>query len=107
MGRTYIELGDYAKAVSLLEPLVERTPGYTTAYYALGEAFGRQKKMGEAHYYLGLFYWNRKDTKNAVFHLKRASELISDDKKQEKIKNMLKRFQKDAPESDTTQRGTG
>ncbi len=107
LGRTYIELGEYAKAVSLLEPLVERAPGYTTAFYALGEAFGRQKKMGAAHYYLGHFYWNRKDRKNAVFHLKRASQLINDQKKKEKIDTMLKAFQKDAPEPGASEKGSG
>lgn len=100
LGRTYIGLGEYAKAVSLLEPLAEKSPGYTAGFYALGEAYGRQKKMGEAHYYLGHFYWNRKDAKNAAFHLKRASQLILDAQKQEKINEMLKTVGKEAPESD-------
>ncbi len=107
LGRTYIEMGDYAKAVSLLEPLVEKTPGYTTAFYALGEAYGRQKKMGDAHYWLGQFYWIRGDMKNATFHLKRASQLINDDKKKQKIDEMLKPLKKGATESAPSQNRTG
>lgn len=98
-GRTYIETGNFAKAVSLLEPLVEKSPGYTTAYYALGEAYGKQNKQGEAHYYLGLFYWHRKDAKNSAFHLRRASKMISDEKKLKNIEKILKVFDKNSEES--------
>jgi len=98
-GRTYIETGDFAKAISLLEPLVRKSSGYTTAYYALGEAYGKQNRMGDAHYYLGLFYWNRKDAKNAAFHLRRASKMVSDKDKLKNIEKMLRVFNKKAREA--------
>jgi predicted Zn-dependent protease len=95
LARTHTENGDYAKAASLLETLIEKSPGYKMAYYALGEAYGKQHKDGESHFYLGLFYWYRQDPKNAEFHLNRASKLISDEAKMKQIDEILGKVRKE------------
>lgn len=79
LGRTDIELERYAEAVETLERLLERWPNFPQALYHLGEAHGRQKRMGDAHYYLGRYYAGRRDRANARFHLRRALRFLDAD----------------------------
>ena len=77
------------KSIILLEDLVERKPDYNDAVYALGMAYGRNDQPAQAHYYLGLYYHNIKDTKNALFHLKKAYELTVDPEKRKTIEKLM------------------
>ena len=52
--------------------------------------------MGDAHYYLGLYYKNEGNFKNAEFHLKKALNTKDPDKKL-KIKEILKEIGKERP----------
>ncbi|MDL1968098.1 MAG: M48 family metalloprotease [Deltaproteobacteria bacterium] len=91
LGRTQTGLGRYGNAENTFEKLIEKDPDYNQALYFLGDAYGRHGRMWDAHYYLGLYYKNEGDFKNAKFHLKKALNTNDPDKKL-KIKEMLKKI---------------
>ncbi len=91
LGRTQTGLGRYGNAENTFEKLIEKDPDYNQALYFLGDAYGRHGRMADAHYYLGLYYKNEGDFKNAEFHLKRALKTNDPDKKL-KIKEILKKI---------------
>ncbi len=93
LGRTQTGLGRYGNAENTFEKLIEKDPDYNQALYFLGDAYGRHGRMADAHYYLGLYYKNEGDFKNAEFHLKRALNTNDQDKKL-KIKEILKKISK-------------
>jgi len=93
LGRTQTGLGRYGNAENTFEKLIEKDPDYNQALYFLGDAYGRHGRMADAHYYLGLYYKNEGDFKNAEFHLKRALKTNDPDKKL-KIKEILKEISK-------------
>ena len=98
LGRTQIGLGKPDEAVLTFEKLLSINPDYTQALYFLGEICGKQKKLDKAHYYLGMYYKNKKQYKNARFHLSRALKIIKDQDKRQKIEKMLKEIRKNAAE---------
>ena len=65
LGRTQMELGNLAEASDNLLKLTRQHPYATEAYYFLGKSLGQQQKLGDAHYYLGVFYLKKRDLKNA------------------------------------------
>ncbi|MBC2695360.1 MAG: M48 family metalloprotease [Desulfobacteraceae bacterium] len=89
LGRAQAGLGRYGNAENTFEKLIEKDPDYNQALYFLGDAYGRHGRMEDAHYYLGLYYKNEGNFKNAEFHLKRALNTNDPDKKL-KIKEILK-----------------
>ena len=90
LGRTQVELGDLMDAVATFEKLISKQQNYPRALYTLGETYWKLGKEGDAHYYLGIDYKNKKDFKNAVFHLKKALENINEPYKEAKIEELLK-----------------
>jgi predicted Zn-dependent protease len=97
LSKTYMETGKPDKAVTLLESIVDRSPNNNLTRYALAEAYGKLGEKGQAHYHLGLYYFNKKDAKNALFHLKRASQTINDPDQRKKITEKLKNLENKAP----------
>lgn len=77
LGRAQIEAGDLPAAEKSLRQLAHASPPYLKAIYHLGEVYGKQGNEVEAHYYLGLFYKEKGDAKNAFFHFSRALKLSS------------------------------
>ena len=55
--------------------------------------------MGNAHYYLGIYYIKKGRTKNGEFHLKRALSYLSDPEKIRKTEEILNRVHKDFEKS--------
>ena len=94
LGRTQMESGRFEAAVGSLEKLIKKYPGYTPAFYSLGEAYGKQKKLAEAHYYLGIYYRKTGKFDSAVFHLKRALKETDEPEKKREIEEMLNQIQK-------------
>ncbi len=96
LSRTYMELGELDKAADGFNTILERNPTETETYLFLGNIYGMQGKMGEAHYYLGKYYQSKGSWKTAVVHLEKALPLITDPKQKEEIETMLKRATKTA-----------
>lgn len=89
LGRAQMELGKLDLAVEKFEEVIKTKTNYNQVYYYLGEAYGKQKKLGEAHYNLGIYYYNKQDFKNTKFHLNRAIKILNDPEKRQKAKLML------------------
>lgn len=94
LGRTQLEMGRLADAITTLEALLTLTTEDPQVYYHLGQAYGKLGKMGDAHYNLGVYYSRMKKHENAVFHLEKAQETITDPEKSEKIASLLKASRK-------------
>lgn len=94
LSKTYMEMGKLEKAVTLLKDMIDRAPNHDLARYALAEAYGKLGETGQAHYHLGLYYSSKKDAKNALFHLKRASQTIKDPEQSKKIEEKIKILEK-------------
>ena len=92
MGRALVGMERFDKAAETLLVLVAKNPDYAQAYYALGEAFGRQGKQADSHYYLGIYYQKTGNLRNAHFHLNRALNDMTDPEKRKHIENMLKKL---------------
>jgi predicted Zn-dependent protease len=90
MGRTQLEMKKFEAAASAFETLTEKHPDYKESLYFLGEAYGKQGNLEDAHYYLGLWYKDTGDFRNADFHLRKAKTLTKDPNRQAKIDEMLK-----------------
>ena len=92
LGRTQMALGKTETAISIFEELDAQYPDHHTLFYYMGQAYGRHKERGKAHYYLGIYYTEEKDFKNAVFHLKKAKQYLKEKKKLKKIDKILKKI---------------
>lgn len=93
LGRTQMELGNYHEATDNLFKLTREHPRYTQAFYFLGQSLGQQQKLGEAHYYLGVFYIKKRDFNNARVQLKQALKHPQDDEKRKKINEWLRKIE--------------
>ncbi len=93
LAKTYMDMGNLKKATPLLQDMIDKTPNYKLARYALAEAYGKQGEAGQSHYHLGLYYLSKKDHKNALFHLKRASKLINNPGQLKEIEKQIKKIE--------------
>lgn len=94
IGRTQIELGKLKEAISTFEKLIAKNPDYTPALYFLGNTYGKLGELEDAHYFLGIYYRNKQNYKNALFHLNRALKITIDPNKRSKIEEILKKVSK-------------
>ncbi len=60
LGQTYMEMGLLDEASPVLREVVEKHPGYTKAYFILGQSLGKQGNLGDAHYYLGVYHTRKR-----------------------------------------------
>ncbi len=77
-GRTQLEMGNFQEATDKFLIVTQQYPKYTPAFYYLGQSLGQQQKIGEAHYYLGVYYLKKREYKNAVVQLKQALKHLED-----------------------------
>jgi predicted Zn-dependent protease len=89
LGRTQMELKQFAEAKATFEKLVHYHQDYTQAYYYLGESSGRMGDMFGAHYNLGRFYQRKADMRNAGFHLNRAMKLATNETQKQMVEREL------------------
>ncbi|MGD8770036.1 MAG: M48 family metalloprotease, partial [Desulfobacterales bacterium] len=78
LGRAQMELGRYHEAAVTFEKLIEEKYNNPKLFYSLGETYYKMGRLDEYHYCLGIFYKEKNDFKNALFHLRRALEKMSD-----------------------------
>ncbi|MGB5159360.1 beta-barrel assembly-enhancing protease [Desulfobacterium sp. N47] len=96
LGRIKAETGKFNDARKLFLTITEKYPYYKRALYLLGETCGKMNNMADAHYYLGLFYKDKEDLKNARFHLEKALEKTNDTGRKAELEEMLKKIKKDS-----------
>ena len=96
LSRTYMELGNLDKAADGFNTILEKNPKETEAYLFLGNIYGMQNNLGEAHYHLGKYHQLKGHWNTAIVHLEKALPLITDPTKKEEINTMLKQLQKAA-----------
>lgn len=94
LGRSSMELGDLDSAAIQFEDVIEHQPDYTDALYFAGQVYGQLEKLGKAHYYLGRFYFEKEDWRNAGHHLRKAQGLISDPDRLKTVEEMLGKIRK-------------
>ncbi len=92
LGRTQMEMGDLAEAEKSLQALINKSPQYRKAYYFLGIIYGKQHKLADAHYTLGIYYLKKGNPSNARIQFKRALENTPDADKREKIEKILEKI---------------
>lgn len=95
LGRTQMELGRIKDAAETFENLIEKHFDYTQAFYSLGETYSKLGRQGDAHYYLGIYYKKKANSKGAAFHLKRALKDMDDPVKRSKVEEMLEEIHKE------------
>ncbi len=89
LGRSQFTLERYDDSAATLEQLVMRYPDYKEGLFALGKTLGKQDRLGDAHYYLGLYSKRENDIKTARFHFSQALETETDKDRIKKIKEEL------------------
>jgi predicted Zn-dependent protease len=89
LGRTRMGMGDLAGASDSLLQVIRDFPQYTEAYYFLSQSLGKQEQLGDAYYYLGVFYLRSRDYKNAKIQLTQALKHSRDDEQRQQIQDWL------------------
>ena len=97
LGRTQLEMGQLKAASSSFYSLVENSPRYTQGYYFLGQSLGEEGRLGDAHYYLGIFYSKERDFKSATVHFKLALKHTKGDntERRQEIEKILAQLEPD------------
>lgn len=96
LGRTLSDMGRFKEASANYQSLVEKYPQYDQGFFLLGQSLGKEGQLGDAHYYLGIFYLKEGDFKSATVHFKRAlkyTEGVQSERRQ-KIEQILAKLQK-------------
>jgi len=89
LGRTQMEMGNLPEASANFHKLTEQYPKFIPAYYYLGQSLGQQQQLGDAHYYLGVYYLRKRDYKNAMVQLKQALKHSKDADKRKQVEGWL------------------
>ncbi len=85
-----IETGSLnAAEEGLKQVLATKDPGFARANYHLANIMSQRGQAPMSHYYLGIYYADTLDVKNADRHLTRAVETLEDEKIKETAQNRL------------------
>lgn len=95
LGQTYMAMELYDEASPVLRDVIEKHPGYTKAYYILGQSLGKQGNLADAYYYLGVYHTRKRDFKTAIVQYERALKYTQDAERRATIEKRLKRLGKD------------
>ncbi len=96
LARTNMALGNLTRAVEEFNAYLKKNPKEAEVHRLLGSTYGRQEKLGMAHYHLGKYNQMTGRWKTARVHLQKALPLVSDPKQIEEIQKMLKKVKKAA-----------
>ena len=89
MGRVSIEEGKLGAAKDYLLPFASDDKGETDAYYYLSDIYAMKNRLLESYYYLGLYYKNKRDGKNALVQFEMALKLAGKTGMKEKIQTNI------------------
>jgi predicted Zn-dependent protease len=89
LGQSQMGLGKNQEAADTFTKLLTYYPEQREVHYFLGKTLGAVGKLGLAHYHLGLYYLEKNDSRTAMFHLKKALDLETDETQKDKIKAVL------------------
>ena len=94
-GTAHLELRNLSKAKNLFNVVIDKASStYPKAYYNMGNIMSLEKKPGLSHYYLGLYYSEINNNKNAVLHFNKALETLTEEPDIKKAKTLLKKLTK-------------
>ena len=74
----------------------QRESYYTKTLFSLGETCYQHGNPGKSHYYLWLYYRDKRDFINAVFQMESALALLDDSEKKREIEENLEQMRKAA-----------
>ena len=77
---------------NLHQVLDRKAEAFPRAYYHLANIMSQEKKQAMSHYYLGIYYSEFRDFKNAINHLNRAIETLEDLQLKDDAKQRLERI---------------
>ena len=89
LGRTHLEMGNLTEAADNLLRLTRQYPQFPEAYYYLGQSLGMQQNLGDAHYYLGIYFLKKREYKNAAVQFKQALKHLQDADKRKEVEEWL------------------
>ncbi|MCK5348584.1 MAG: M48 family metalloprotease, partial [Desulfobacula sp.] len=93
----HLELRNLSKAKNLFNTVINKEPRlYPKAYYNLANIMSLEKNPGLSHYYLGVYYAEIKNNKNAIIHLNKALGTLRNETEIKKAKKLLDRLKKQA-----------
>jgi len=94
LGSCQMKMEKLDEAEKTFKALLEKDPEYADAFHVLGEVYYKQGRKGESHYYLGLYYQDKREFKTAIFHLHQALDLTTSPDLKEKIEKKLASMRK-------------
>jgi len=79
LATAYQNLEEYSKAAEIYERLTFMEPVKDQLFYELGMTYGRQDRLGLAHYNFGIYFKRMNRIGESMFHFQKAMELAGDD----------------------------
>jgi len=96
LSRTHMALGNLDQAAEGFRAYLKQKPKDTEVHRFLGNIYGMQEELGQAHYHLGKYNQMKGRWETAVVHLEKALPLVTDAKQKEEIEALLKKVRKAA-----------
>jgi len=102
LGRLNLENGHAPEAIDDFKAVLKQRhgKGYRKTLLLLGKACDVTGNKADAYYYLGLYYAQQRDLKNAMFQLERALAATEDADRKKDIRNILQRLGKVRADAD-------
>lgn len=79
LAKSYLDSGAYSKASEIYEKLTYMEPVEDESFYNLGFSYGKEGKLGLAHYNFGLFHKRSHNPQEASFHFEEAKKAAAND----------------------------
>ena len=99
--RAHLMTGDIARAEAGLEKVVATAAAvFPRSYYFMADVAGRQGHTGASHYFLGRYYHESGDLRNAMVHLDKSVKLLPEGEQKKAARELLDRLRKDAREKE-------
>jgi predicted Zn-dependent protease len=93
LGRTYLEMNNLQAASATFYTLIDKHPNFAQAHYFLGQSLGKQNKLAEAHYQLGIYQHLEGDLRAAKMQFERALKNTPEANLKQRIQEELERIE--------------